>query len=77
MLAERLDVAGLHTRRIPRSSLLEVAIVDGKTGALVWRQARDGAEEPEAAVAALAAMLPAHPASRRASTAVTTTANDT
>jgi len=67
----------VHARRLPRTSKLEVAIVDGRTGALLWRVARDGGEEGTSAVTAVAAMLPRAPSTRRASTVVASTAKDT
>ena len=67
----------VHARRLPRTGKLEVAIVDGRTGALVWRRAEDATDEPAAAATALAAMLPKAPGTQHASDATPAPPKDT
>ena len=67
----------VHARRLPRTAKLEVAIVDGRTGALLWRRAESATDEPGAAATALAAMLPKAPGTQHASEAAPATPEQT
>ena len=67
----------VHARRLPRTAKLEVAIVDGRTGALIWRRAEDATDEPAAAATALAAMMPKAPGMQHASDVAPAAPKDT
>lgn len=78
VIARELGVDRIvYARRLPRTAKLEVAIVDGRTGALVWRRAGDATDEPAAAATALAAMLPKAPGTQHASDATPAPPKDT